>query len=267
MNDLRIALIQTDLHWEDIAANLKALDEKIGSITADVDLIVLPEMFSTGFSMTPEKLAEGMHGAAMMWLKKVATSRNCVITGSLMLSDEQDGIKKYYNRLVWMKPDGLYEVYDKRHLFSLSSEPKVYTGGKKRLIQNIKGWNVCPMICYDLRFPVWARNAMNENRETSYDVLLYSANWPERRSLAWKTLLQARAIENQAYVLGANRVGTDPEGTYYSGDSSVIDPIGNILWRKEHEADIAIIDLNYEELIKLRRQFAFLKDADRFELK
>ena len=123
------------------------------------------------------------------------------------------------------------------------------------------------MICYDLRFPVWARNAMNENRETSYDVLLYSANWPERRSLAWKTLLQARAIENQAYVLGANRVGTDPEGTYYSGDSSVIDPIGNILWRKEHEADIAIIDLNYEELIKLRRQFAFLKDADRFELK
>lgn len=262
MKDLRIALIQTGLYWEDIPANLQMLDGKIDTIKEEADLIVLPEMFSTGFSMVPERLAEGMDGTAVQWLRKVATQRHCTITGSLMLYDEHDGAKKYYNRLVWMKPDGQYETYDKRHLFGLSDEPKVYTAGDKRLIQTIAGWNICPMICYDLRFPAWARNAINDKRETTYDVLLYMANWPERRALAWRTLLQARAIENQSYLVGVNRTGADPEGIYYSGDSSVIDPLGNILYHKEHDEDIAIVHLNYEEMIKARRQFPFLKDAD-----
>ena len=267
MIDLRIAIIQTDLHWEDISANLAMLDEKVRAVTEEVDLIALPEMFSTGFSMSVERLAEPMNGSAVQWLQQAAKLKNCVIAGSLMLYDEKDGVKNYYNRLVWMKPDGKYETYDKRHLFSLSSEPKEYTAGEKRLIANINGWNICPMICYDLRFPVWSRNAINEKRETSYDVLLYSANWPDRRATAWKTLLQARAIENQCYVIGVNRIGVAADGMTHSGDSSVIDPLGNILYRKENEADIAIVHLNYEEMIKVRRQLPFLKDADEFELR
>jgi len=189
-----------------------------------------------------------------------------VIAGSLMLCDEHDGVRQYYNRLVWMRPDGSYSHYDKRHLFSLSLEPKVYTAGHSRLIENINGWNICPMICYDLRFPVWSRNAINGQRETSYDVLLYVANWPERRSLAWRTLLQARAIENQCYVVGINRIGTVDDVTH-TGDSSVIDPLGTILYHKANEPDTAIVHLNYDEMVKVRRQLAFLKDADEFELK
>ena len=267
MKDLRIALIQTDLHWENISANLQMLGDKIDSIKDEVDLIVLPEMFSTGFSMAPEKLAETMEGSAIHWLRATAMQRQCAITGSLILSEEVDGETKYFNRLIWMKADGRYETYDKRHLFSLSQEPKIYTAGKSRLIQQLHGWNICPMICYDLRFPVWARNSINAERIADYDVLIYVANWPERRSLAWRTLLQARAIENQSYVVGVNRVGKDDDAVEYLGESSVIDPLGNILYRKEREEDIAIISLNYEEMSKNRRLFAFLKDADDFELK
>jgi len=267
MNDLRIALIQTDLYWEDIPANLEMLGKKIGSISDEVDLIVLPEMFSTGFSMSPDRVAEAMDGTAVQWLRNTAALRNCVITGSLALYDVHNGVKKYYNRLVWMKPDGQYETYDKRHLFSMSGEQKVYTAGNRRLIQTIAGWKICPLICYDLRFPVWSGNAINENRETEYDVLLYLANWPEKRALAWKSLLQARAIENQSYVVGVNRIGKESENIYYSGDSSVVGPLGAMLYHKEHEADVAVIHLNYEEMVKSRRQFPFLKDTDKFELK
>ena len=266
MKDLHIAMIQTDIHWENIAANLQMLDEKIKSITDEVDLIVLPEMFSTGFSMSPERIAEPTDGSAVQWLRQTARLRNCVITGSLALYDEVGGIKKYYNRLVWMKPDGEYETYDKRHLFSMSDEPKAYTAGSRRLILSVNGWNICPMVCYDLRFPVWARNAINDKREATYDVLLYVANWPDRRVLAWRTLLQARAIENQSYVVGVNRIGHEGDSIYYSGDSSVIDPLGNILYQKEYDADIAVVSLNYEEMVKVRRQFPFLKDADSFGL-
>jgi predicted amidohydrolase len=267
MKDLRIALIQTDLYWENISANLQMLSDKIESIKEEVDLIVLPEMFSTGFSMAPEKLAESMDGTAMRWLRATAMQRQCLITGSLMLSEVINGETQYFNRLIWMKADGTYETYDKRHLFSLSQEPKIYTAGKNRLIQQLHGWNICPMICYDLRFPVWARNSINAERIADYDVLIYVANWPERRSLAWRTLLQARAIENQSYVVGVNRVGKDDDAVEYLGESSVIDPLGNIIYRKERDEDIAIISLNYEEMSKNRRLFAFLKDADEFELK
>jgi len=267
MKDLRIALIQTDIHWEDIPANLDMLGRKVAAINEEVDLIVLPEMFSTGFSMDAERLAEGMDGTAIQWMKRTAAHRGCIVTGSLILYEIHEEQKKYYNRLVWMRPDGGYTTYDKRHLFSLSDEPKIYTAGEKRLVENINGWNICPMICYDLRFPVWARNAIGENRETTYDVLLYVANWPERRIAAWNILLPARAIENQSYVIGLNRIGQEPKDVYYSGYSSVIGPRGEMLYQKAHDADTRIINLNYEELVKVRRQFPFLKSADRFELK
>lgn len=265
MTDLRIATIQTPLHWEDVAANLRMFDELLAPI-GEVDLIVLPEMFSTGFSMAPARLAEGMDGTAVTWMRQMAAQKNAVITGSLMLYTGETTDRKYYNRLIWMRPDGSYETYDKKHLFSLSQEPKIYTAGAERLIVMLNGWRICPMICYDLRFPVWARNAIQEGREAMYDVLTYSANWPDRRALAWQTLLQARAIENQAYVIGVNRVGEDGTGFYYKGDTSVIDPLGNILYRKDNEADIFIATLDYEELVKVRRQFQFLKDADPFQL-
>ena len=266
MIDLRIAIIQTDLHWEDISANLAMLDEKVRAVTEEVDLIALPEMFSTGFSMSVERLAEPMNGSAVQWLQQAAKLKNCVIAGSLMLYDEKDGVKNYYNRLVWMKPDGKYETYDKRHLFSLSSEPKEYTAGEKRLIANINGWNICPMICYDLRFPVWSRNAINDKRETSYDVLLYSANWPDRRATAWKTLLQARAIENQCYVVAVNRTGLDGKLISHKGDSMVIDPLGEILYHKEYEEDIYTIHLHKNHLEQIREKFPFWKDADQFNI-
>ena len=267
MQDLRIALIQTDIEWENISANLHMLERKITTITEKVDLIILPEMFSTGFCMEPEQLAEDMEGSAIQWMKNRAQGKDCVIAGSLMLYNGQGEDKKYHNRLIWMRADGSYETYDKKHLFSLSMEPKKYSAGDQRLIIDLNGWKVCPLICYDLRFPVWSRNSINENRECGYDLLLYVANWPERRSTAWKILLQARAIENQAYVVGVNRVGSEPGDIYYSGDTSAIDPLGNILCRKEKEESVAIVSLNYEELVKARRMFPFLKDADQFEIK
>lgn len=265
MTDLRIATIQTALHWEDIRANLDMMDRLIDSIT-DADLVVLPEMFSTGFSMAPAHLAESMDGSAVTWMKQAAARKNCVITGSLMLYEGEGHDRKYYNRLVWMRPDGSYETYDKKHLFSLSDEPRIYTPGSERLIVTLKGWRICPMICYDLRFPLWSRNAINKEREATYDLLTYSANWPDRRALAWKTLLQARAIENQSYVIGVNRVGDDGTGITYTGDTSVIDPLGNILYRKDGDQDIFITTLSYAELVKVRRQFQFLRDADPFQL-
>ena len=266
MNDLRIATIQTSLHWEDIAANLRMFDEHLDAIS-DVDLVVLPEMFSTGFSMEAGRLAESMTGSAMTWMKRKAAEKKCVITGSLVIYEGDGDNKTYYNRLIWMLPDGTYDIYDKKHLFSLSQEPKIYTSGHERLIITLNGWRICPMVCYDLRFPVWARNSINSEREAAYDVLIYSANWPDRRAIAWKTLLQARAIENQCYVVGVNRIGEDGTGFNYMGDTSVIDALGNILYRKEMVADINTITLSYEELIKVRRQFPFLKDADPFDLR
>ena len=265
MDDLRVALVQTELHWENIEANLRMFDKHLEEIKAD--LIVLPEMFSTGFSMNVEQLAESMNGSAMNWLRQKATEKSCIITGSLILHEGEGKDRKYYNRLIWMCADGSYHVYDKKHLFSLSLEPKIYSPGRKRLIVTLKGWRICPLICYDLRFPVWSRNAINESREADFDVLTYSANWPSPRALAWKALLQARAIENQCYVIGVNRVGEDGTGFTYLGDSSAIDPLGHLLYRREHVSEVTTITLSYEEMIKVRRQFAFLKDADAFDLR
>ncbi|HLP53211.1 MAG TPA: amidohydrolase [Chitinophagales bacterium] len=262
MNNLRISLIQSYLHWENIPANLAMFSEKIDTLQP-TDLIILPEMFSTGFSMNAQQLAEEMHGQSVQWMQKIARQKQCAVTGSLIITEEDS----YYNRLVWVNPDGSVQTYDKRHLFSLSDEPKVFSPGSERLIVELKGWKICPLVCYDLRFPVWSRNGLNsETGEPQYDLLVYVANWPERRSHAWKSLLTARAIENQSYVVGVNRVGADASGINHTGDSMVIDALGKTIYHKADEEDIFTCELSYEELKKLRSQLPFLKDADAFVL-
>lgn len=258
MSQLTFSLIQTKLFWEDASANRKLLEEKINSITGRTEVVVLPEMFSTGFSMQPEKLAETMEGETMAWMKRIAAEKKIIVTGSLIIEEDE----QYYNRLVWMLPNGNYGEYDKRHLFAYGDEHNHYTGGSKRLIASVKGWKINLQVCYDLRFPVWARQSV----AGEYDVLIYIANWPERRSLAWKTLLQARAIENQCYVIGVNRVGNDGNNIYHSGDSMVIDPLGEILYHKKDEEAIFTITLDKKHLEAIRTKFPFWKDADNFTI-
>ncbi len=263
MSDLKVTLIQAQLQWEDIAANLRMFDEKINAIPERTEVIILPEMFSTGFSMQSEKLAETMDGSAVQWMKKKAAEKNVIITGSLIISE--DG--RYLNRLIWMQPNGVYGIYDKRHLFGYAGEHEHYLPGDKRLIAQVKGWKINLTVCYDLRFPVWARNAfVPETGAPAYDVLINVANWPERRNVAWKTLLQARAIENQSYVIGVNRVGNDGNEIYHSGDSSIIDAMGTIIYQKNHDEDIFTYTLQRSHLDEVRGKLPFLKDADKFQV-
>lgn len=263
MSELKVTLIQTRLHWEDKAANLRMFDEKINAIKERTEVVVLPEMFSTGFSMQPEKLAETMDGTAVQWMKKKAAEKNIILTGSLII--EENGA--YLNRLIWMQPNGVYGQYDKRHLFGYAGEHEHYQPGNKRLIAQVKGWKVCLTVCYDLRFPVWARNVLvPETGAPAYDLLINVANWPERRSTPWKTLLQARAIENQCYMIGVNRVGDDGNNIYHSGDSSLIDPLGEILYTKSHDEDIFTYTLDRKRLEEVRQHMPFLKDADQFQI-
>jgi omega-amidase len=258
MQPLTITLIQTNLHWEDKTANLQMLAEKINSISVPTEVVVLPEMFSTGFSMQPEKLAETMDGETITWMKKIAATKKIILTGSVIIEEEN----KYYNRLIWMLPNGQYGYYDKRHLFAFANEHEHYTAGNKRLIVQVKGWKINLQICYDLRFPVWARQQSPEE----FDIILYVANWPERRSHPWKTLLTARAIENQCYAIGVNRVGNDANNIYHSGNSMVIDPLGNELYQKVDDEDIFTITLQKDTLQEVRDKFPFLKDADSFTI-
>lgn len=260
MSDLTVSLIQANLHWEDVAANLAMFDQKINSIKEKTEVIVLPEMFSTGFSMQSERLAQTMDGSAVQWMKQKAKEKNVIITGSLII--EEGG--EYFNRLIWMLPNGAFGTYNKRHLFGFAGEHDHYTAGDKRLIAQVKGWKLNLSVCYDLRFPVWARNSILENGEPAYDVLINVANWPERRNTPWRALLQARAIENQCYVIGVNRVGNDGNDIYHSGDSSIIDPIGEIIYHKAHDEDVFTYTLSRSHLNELRARFPFLKDADRF---
>ena len=261
-NTLTFTLIQTALHWENKAANLQMLEQKIYSIDTKTEVVVLPEMFSTGFSMQPQLFAEKMDGATINWMKKIATTKKIILTGSIIIEEDN----KYYNRLIWMLPNGEFGFYNKRHCFGFAGEDKHYTAGNKRLIASVKGWKINLQICYDLRFPVWARQtpATIENDEVEYDVLLYVANWPERRNHPWKTLLTARAIENQAYVIGVNRVGNDGNNIYHSGDSMVVNALGETLYNKAHDEAIFTITLQKQELIDTRNKFPFLKDADHF---
>lgn len=255
MQNLTVSLLQPDLVWEDKAANLQLLEQQISSLPADAQVVVLPEMFSTGFSMQPERLAETMDGVTVQWLQHMARNHRKIITGSIIAEDKGN----YFNRLIWMQPDGKYYHYDKRHLFSYAGEDKHYTSGDKRLIVQVNGWRICLLICYDLRFPVWSRQTKER-----YDLLLYVANWPERRRHAWCTLLQARAIENQCYVAGVNRVGHDGHQIYHSGDSSLIDPYGMLLWEQADQPAVFTATLSKEVLATCRTKFPFLDDADKF---
>jgi omega-amidase len=252
---INISIIQPDIVWEDKAANLKQYEQYISGITERRHVVVLPEMFSTGFSMSPERLAEPMTGASVVWMKEMARTYRCILTGSLII--EEDG--KYYNRLLWVQPDGNIGQYDKRHLFAYAGEDKHYTRGEKRLIVQVNGWRICLLVCYDLRFPIWARNKKEE-----YDVLLYVANWPQKRSLAWRTLLQARAIENMSYVVGVNRVGKDGKDIIYNGESAVYSPLGEVLWQQAQYAVCHTITLDKKSLSQSRTEYPFLKDADDF---
>jgi len=251
---LNITLLQSDMVWEDKQANLAHYEQLI-AFAKDKEVVVLPEMFSTGFSMAPERLAEPMSGPSVQWMKNMARQHRCILTGSLIIENEG----KYFNRLLWVQPDGNLGYYDKRHLFGYADEDKHYSPGERRLIAQVKGWRICLMVCYDLRFPVWSRNFDN-----AYDVLIYVANWPERRSLAWKTLLQARAIENQSYVIGVNRVGKDGNDISYSGDSSVFGPLGETIWQQHLEAAVHTVTLDREKLLDTRSHYPFLNDADKF---
>lgn len=258
-NLLLTTLVQSQLAWEDKAANLAMFEEKIRSIHGKAELVVLPEMFSTGFSMRPEALAETMEGDTVQWMKRIATEKRIILTGSVIIEEEGH----YYNRLLWVLPTGEMGWYDKRHRFGYAGEDNHYTAGNKKLVASVKGWKINLQVCYDLRFPVWARQSPEEGL---YDVLLYVANWPEKRSHAWKTLLQARAIENQCYVVGVNRIGTDGNGIYHSGDSMVVDPLGAILHTSGDKEDRSTIALDKDHLEAVRTKLPFLKDADAFTI-
>jgi predicted amidohydrolase len=302
MSPLTITLIQPDLYWEDRAANLSHLETLIGGIEEKTQLVILPEMFSTGFSMRPAQLAEKMDGPTITWMKRTAAQKKIILTGSLII--EEDG--QYFNRLIWMLPNGRYGVYDKRHRFAYAGEDEHYTPGHRRLIASVNGWKVNLLICYDLRFPVWSRQQMQGLPSLSaapsppsslsspeslpptpssssdpgptpvpeppsvpspeYDLLIYVANWPERRSHAWKTLLQARAIENQVYVVGVNRVGNDGNNIYHSGDSMVINPLGEALYHAPKEESVFTCTLQPEKLEEVRTRLPFWKDADQFRI-
>ncbi len=261
MKDLIISCIQTDLVWEDKLANLAKMEQWFVQIPQQTHIIVLPEMFSTGFSMNAAQLAETMDGATVSWLKAQSIFHKKIITGSLII--EENG--QFFNRLIWMQPNGEFHYYDKRHLFGFAGEDKQYAAGAKRSIVQVNGWKINLQICYDLRFPVWARQSPPiAEQDASYDVLLYVANWPERRITAWDALLKARAIENQAYVIGVNRIGKDNNDIYHNGSSSIIDPWGEVLWNLHNDEGIHTEVLKYEPLQQAREKLPFLKDGDRF---
>jgi len=257
IQNLKVTLIQSELFWCDPVANRNSFEKKISSLTGSTDIIILPEMFTTGFTMEAAANAEKMDGPTMKWMAQQADQSQAIIVGTLIIMDGQD----YYNRLIWMYPGGMFQSYDKRHLFAMAGEDKHYTQGTERLIIEYKGWRICPLICYDLRFPVWSRN--NDN----IDLLLYTANWPSKRSYDWNTLLKARAIENQCYVVAVNRVGVDPNGHEYQGDSCVIDPAWNkTIWHKKADEANETVTLNKEHINNVRSTLPFLEDKDDFAI-
>jgi predicted amidohydrolase len=254
---MKIALIQSSLVLENPKANRNHFEEKINAITEPVDLIVLPEMFSTGFTMNPEMVFETMEGETIQWLQSLAKTKNSAITGSLVIQENNN----FYNRLVFVFPSGEIEVFDKRHLFSLAYEDEFYTSGKEKLIIDYLGWKICPLICYDLRFPVFSRNTEN------YDLLIYVANWPKARIQAWDILLKARSVENLCYTIGLNRVGFDDNNFEFDGHSQVVDFLGNYILEPQETDGVFITELNKEKLLETRKKFGFLNDRDSFELK
>lgn len=253
---MKIALIQTSLIWEDPTENRSHLAQKITGFMEEVDLIVLPEMFSSGFTMNPKAVAETMQGETILWLQHLAKAKNCAITGSLVIEEKGN----YYNRLVFVFPNGDIKLYDKRHLFTLAGEHKSYTAGIDKLIVEYKGFRICPLVCYDLRFPVFSRN------EENYDVLLYVANWPKPRVNAWDILLKARSVENMCYTIGVNRIGKDHNHHEYVGHTQVIDFLGEYVLEPQEADTVFIVELNKAKLIETRNKLAFLNDRDKFIL-
>lgn len=257
MGTLRITYIQPDIIWEDADANLLQYDQYLEQ-SQPSDIVILPEMFSSGFTMHTKHVAQMMDGKCVQWMINRSQHLQTAIMGSLVI--EEKG--KYYNRMLFITPEGNLHIYDKRHLFRMGNEHEVYQQGKTSIVFEYKGWRIKPIICYDLRFPVWIRNRNN------YDLLVCVANWPAARSTVFTTLLKARAIENQCYVAGVNRVGRDTNGLYYSGDSSIIDPKGEIISSlKEEKNGIGFAELSMVELNKFREKFPVMLDADDFELK
>jgi predicted amidohydrolase len=253
---LKAVIVQTSLIWEKPNENRTLLNEKINTISQYVDLIVLPEMFTSGFTMNPKKVAETMQGETISWLKETAKYKNCVITGSLVI--EENGY--YYNRLVFVFPSGEIQFYDKRHLFTLAGEDKVYTSGKEKLIVEYKGFKICPLVCYDLRFPVFSRNV------EEYDVLFYVANWPKPRINAWDILLKARAVENMCYSIGVNRIGIDKNNQEYIGHSQAVDFLGNYVLEPQENDGVFIVELDKNTMLETRKKLGFLNDKDFFTM-
>lgn len=256
MDHLRLSLLQAQLHWEDRLANFR-LFEKLIDALGETDLIILPEMFTTGFSMEPEGLYDLPDGDTLKWMQKQASRTNAAITGSAIIKDGGN----FYNRLYFVFPNGDYTHYDKKHLFTLAGEQKVYSAGKEHLLIDYRGWKIMPLICYDLRFPVWCRNT------TEADLQIYVANWPKRRNEAWKTLLKARAIENMCFVAGLNRVGEDGNGVDHSGDSVLHDELGGVVGSlTPHQQEAVTFNISRERMLESRQRFQFLSDRDRFSL-
>jgi len=249
---LQVAAIQSELIWENPKANLEALSLRIQALSNEVDIVILPEMFTTGFTMEPNKVAESMSGATVTWMQEMASAKQAVICGSVIIEEQN----KFYNRLLWISPDGNVDYYDKKHLFTLAGEHKAFEGGTEKKIFEYKGWKICAMVCYDLRFPAWARNVED------YGLLIYVANWPNTRSHHWKTLLQARAIENQCYTIGVNRVGTDANGLVYSGDSAIVDYSGQVLSQASEQPATLQAQLSKTALATFRSKLDFLADRD-----
>lgn len=254
---LNVTAVQTALHWESPAENRKKLAEILASSSTQSDVVVLPEMFTTGFTMNPQPYAEQTDGPTLAWMQHQAQQLQAALTGSFIVSEQN----RYFNRLFWVFPDGRFETYDKRHLFRMAGEDAIYSAGKKQLMVTWKGWKIRPLICYDLRFPVWSRNIGN-----AYDLLIYVANWPQARSSAWRTLLSARAIENLSYVIGINRIGVDGLRIPYNGDSLILDFKGQVLWDGRDIHTTVTYPLSIRELSAFRHKFPAYLDADHFNI-
>ncbi|OUD36306.1 nitrilase family protein [Flavobacterium sp. FPG59] len=254
---MKIAFIQAPLSWENPNENRVYFESIINEIQLDVQIIVLPEMFTSGFTMNPERVAEGMQGETLTWLKQLASSRNCAFMGSLVITEDDH----FFNRFVFVAPTGKVEYYDKKHLFTLSGENIAYVAGKEKYIIDYLGWKICPLICYDLRFPVFSRNTED------YDLLVYVASWPKTRVNAWDILLQARAVENMCYVVGVNRLGADGNGYEYVGHSQAVDFLGHYLQEPTQIEGSFVVTLNKEKLVETRQKLGFLNDRDVFEIK
>lgn len=253
---LNISIIQADLVWENPEANRLQFQNKIRSLKKEVDLFILPEMFTTGFTMHPENVSEKIDGETINWMQKLSKEVQAAICGSLIIKENNN----YFNRFVFVEPHGKISTYNKRHTFTLAGEHKVYTAGKEKVIVEYKGWKICPLVCYDLRFPVWARNVED------YDLLIYVANWPKPRISAWDTLLKARAIENMTYCIGVNRVGKDINGHQYTGHSVVLDGLGKPLTSISEDQQIEVVELNKNHIDTIRTKLKFLDDKDEFNL-